>query len=311
MPLYQIDQNKHVSQIKPASFSRERELQKLFEANLDALMGVRLIASEVTTGDRQRGRIDSLGIDQDGYPTIIEYKRSNKENVINQGLFYLDWLVDHKGDFTLAAQAACGPGVKIDWSHPRLILIAESFSDYDKYAVNRIGANVELWTYRLYGQDLLYLEPLFVTETKSSKIVVTPVTSQEVPTGQEEQLPEAPTYTIEDRYKGKSQAVIEMFEALRERVFALSEGDTITEKANKMYIGYKHGKNFVEVRLQSKLLQIWLDIKAEELDDPYQLARDVSKIGHHGTGDVEVRLADIKDLDKVMSLVEQSYQGTV
>jgi predicted transport protein len=48
----------------------------------------------------------------------------------------------------------------------------------------------------------------------------------------------------------------------------LSEGDTITEKANKMYIGYKHGKNFAEVRLQSKLLQIWLDISAEDLDDP-------------------------------------------
>jgi RecB family endonuclease NucS len=76
---------------------------------MDALMGVRFIASEFTTGDRQRGRIDSLGLDQDGYPTIIEYKRSNKDNVINQGLFYLDWLVDHKGDFTLAAQRACGP----------------------------------------------------------------------------------------------------------------------------------------------------------------------------------------------------------
>jgi RecB family endonuclease NucS len=86
MPLYQIDQNRTVLQIKPASFSKERELQKLFEANMDALMGVRFIASEFTTGDRQRGRIDSLGIDQDGYPTIIEYKRSNKDNVINQGL---------------------------------------------------------------------------------------------------------------------------------------------------------------------------------------------------------------------------------
>jgi predicted transport protein len=313
MPLYQIDQNRFVSQIKPASFSKERELQKLFEANMDALMGVRFIASEFTTGDRQRGRIDSLGIDQDGYPTIVEYKRSNKDNVINQGLFYLDWLVDHKGDFTLAAQRACGTDVKIDWSHPRLILIAESFSDYDKYAVNRIGANVELWTYRLYGEDLLFLEPLFVTETKSSKSetkVVVPLIQKTV----EEELepkPELPAYTVEDHLAGKPLAVVEMFEALRERIFALSEGDTITEKANKMYIGYKHGKNFTEVRLQSKLLQIWLDIKAVELEDPYQLARDVENIGHYGTGDVEVRLLDIKDLDKVMALVEQSYKQTV
>ncbi|MBB4408124.1 hypothetical protein J2S88_003673 [Agrobacterium tumefaciens] len=27
------------------------------------------------------------------------YKRASNENIINQGLFYLDWLMDHKRDF--------------------------------------------------------------------------------------------------------------------------------------------------------------------------------------------------------------------
>ncbi|MBT3392392.1 MAG: DUF91 domain-containing protein, partial [Chloroflexi bacterium] len=127
MPLYQIQIDEPVSQIKPASFASERELQRLFEANLLQFLGVHFIGSEFTTGDRQRGRIDTLGIDQDGFPTIIEYKKTTKENVINQGLFYLDWLVDHKGDFTLAAQETLGMEIEIDWSAPRLILIAESF----------------------------------------------------------------------------------------------------------------------------------------------------------------------------------------
>ena len=43
--------------------------------------------------------MDTLGIDENGCPVIIEYKRSSNENVINQGLFYLDWLMDHKRDF--------------------------------------------------------------------------------------------------------------------------------------------------------------------------------------------------------------------
>jgi predicted transport protein len=161
--------------------------------------------------------------------------------------------------------------------------------------------------------DLLFLEPLFVTETKSPKAETKVVVPEIQKTDQEELelKPEPPTYTVEDHLTGKPPAVVELFEALRERIFALSEGDTITEKANKMYIGYKHGKNFAEVRLQSKLLQIWLDISAEELEDPYQLARDVENIGHYGTGDVEVRLSDLKDLDKVMALVEQSYKQTV
>jgi len=124
MPLYQLKQS-IVQQIKPSSFKNERELQKLFETNLEDLLGVRFIASEFTTGDRQRGRIDTLGLDEDGTPVIIEYKKLSKENVINQGLFYLDWLVDHKGDFALAAQDALEKDVEIDWSSPRLILVAD------------------------------------------------------------------------------------------------------------------------------------------------------------------------------------------
>jgi RecB family endonuclease NucS len=110
MPLYQIKQQK-TQQVKPASFKSEKELQNLFEENLEDLLGVRFIGTEFTTGDRQRGRIDTLGIDQDGTPVIIEYKKTGKDNVINQGLFYLDWLVDHKGDFTIAAQEQLGKSI--------------------------------------------------------------------------------------------------------------------------------------------------------------------------------------------------------
>ena len=71
----------------------------LFEKNLEALLGVRFLATEYSTGPVHGGRIDTLGIDEDGTPVIIEYKRSINENVINQGLFYLDWLMDHRKEF--------------------------------------------------------------------------------------------------------------------------------------------------------------------------------------------------------------------
>jgi RecB family endonuclease NucS len=58
-----------------------------------------LLASEYPTGKKHRGRIDSLGIDENNSPVIIEYKRSTGENVINQGLFYLEWLLDHQAEF--------------------------------------------------------------------------------------------------------------------------------------------------------------------------------------------------------------------
>lgn len=306
MPLFSLQANK-VSQIKPASFAKERELQRLFEANLVALLGIQFVATEFSTGDRQRGRIDTLGLDQDGSPVIIEYKKLGKDNIINQGLFYLDWLVDHKGDFTLAAKKALGGDAEIDWSRPRLILIAEFFSEYDKFAANRIGANMELWTYRRYGDNLLYLDPIYVADAQREK-------AKKVDKRQEketEETPETPIYTLEGHLKGKPQAIRSLFEELRERVLGLDAEGAIIEKANKHYMVYKHGKNFCEVWIQNGQLKLWLDIPVAELDDPYKLAKDVSNVGHWGTGDVEVNIDDESLLDKMMALIGQAYQQTV
>lgn len=59
------------------------------------------LASEHSTGSVHGGRIDTLDIDENNCPVIIAYKRTSSENVINQGLFYLDWLLDDKADFQL------------------------------------------------------------------------------------------------------------------------------------------------------------------------------------------------------------------
>ena len=307
MPLYQV-KKQLVSQVKPSSKKKKKELQKLFEANLEELLGVRFVASEFTTGDRQRGRIDSLGIDQDGTPVIVEYKKSSKDNVINQGLFYLDWLVDHKGDFALAAQGELGNDIEIDWSSPRLIVVAENFSEYDKYAVNRIGANIQLWTYRRYGDDFLFLESIFAaTNQKPVKKDKTSETEIE----QDGEQIEDVVYTLDDHLQGKPNDAKILFEGIRERIFALNTDGDIIEKPNKIYISYKHGKNFCELQIQSNSLKMWLDIPYDELDDPNKIGRDVSKVGHHGTGIVEIKLSNLSELDSIMYLIEQSYKQTL
>ncbi len=50
----------------------ERSLQTLMERNLETLLGVRFLASEYPTGPKHGGRIDSLGIDENGSSVIIE-----------------------------------------------------------------------------------------------------------------------------------------------------------------------------------------------------------------------------------------------
>ena len=92
----------------------EKELQNLIEENMETFFGVRFLKSEYIITN---GRMDSIGIDENNSPVIFEYKRSSSENVINQGLFYLDWLLDHKSDFKLLVIEKFGMEAsnKIDW----------------------------------------------------------------------------------------------------------------------------------------------------------------------------------------------------
>lgn len=109
------------------------------EANLQTLLGIRFLASEFSTGRVHGGRIDPLGLDENNSPVIIEYKRSVDENAINQGLYYLDWLMDHQADFKWLVMEKLGADVAaaIDWSTPRLLCVAADFTKFGLQRTNR------------------------------------------------------------------------------------------------------------------------------------------------------------------------------
>jgi len=112
----------------------------MIERNMDVFFGVRFLASEYSTGKKHGGRIDSLGIDENGSPVIFEYKRTQNENVINQGLFYLDWMLDHRAEFEKLAEQHLGqsPNDLVDWSSPRLVCVANDFNRYDEHAISQM-----------------------------------------------------------------------------------------------------------------------------------------------------------------------------
>src|SRR5581483_800638 len=113
-------------EVAGTSVQIEKSMQDLIEQNLEAFLGIRFLASEYITGKTHRGRIDTLGVDENNNPVILEYKRSINENVVTQGLFYLDWLLDHQAEFALLAMKKLGPSFydQIYWSSPRLVCIA-------------------------------------------------------------------------------------------------------------------------------------------------------------------------------------------
>jgi hypothetical protein len=139
------------------SVELEISLQTLIEKNLDEMFGIRFLYHEYPTGKTHGGRIDTLGFDENSCPVIIEYKRAVNQNVISQGLFYLNWLLDHRAEFKLLVMAKCGQGEseEINWTGTRLLCIAADFTRYDEHAVQQIDRNIELIRYRRVCDELL------------------------------------------------------------------------------------------------------------------------------------------------------------
>ena len=151
-----------VTEVASRLADEEAQVQGLVEAHMEAMLGVRFLAREYSTGPVHGGRIDSLGLDENGAPVIVEYKRATDPGVINQGLFYMSWLMDHRDEFRrlvrdrLGREAAAG----VLWSAPRLIYVAGGFTRYDLHAVREQRHLIDLVRYRIFGDDHFGLETI-------------------------------------------------------------------------------------------------------------------------------------------------------
>jgi len=291
----------NVTELDGQSVAVEKSLQTLIERHLETFLGVRLLASEYSTGKIHGGRIDTLGLDENGCPVIIEYKRSTNENVINQGLFYLDWLLDHKGEFKLLVlERLSGDAAdEVEWSAPRLICIAGDFTRYDEHAVQQINRNIELFRYRRYDEDLVLLDlvnAVSATMTDTDESGSTAITT---------------TYkTISETLEQLTGELKDRFEAVK--AFLLALGDDVQMKTLKYYLAFKRIKNFtcLEVRTQEKKLLVYVKLDPSSLTLEDGFTRDVSDIGHYGTGDLEITIRNMGDFEKAKPLLEQAYEGS-
>ena len=291
MPIFQVYNNK-IKQLKTSNFRSEKDLQVLVENNLEEIFGIKFIASEFSTGEKHGGRIDTLGLDENNSPVIIEYKWGEKDNVINQGLFYLDWLVDHKGDFQVVVERKLGKKIKIDWSQPRLILIAQSFNKYDKYAINRMSENIELWTYSLYENGIfeVNIEGSSQADNKKGKRIT---------------KIEYAKYDLNYHLNKTSKELQQKFNEIRERILELPN---IQEKPEqKSGVTYRTTKSFCRFEFRKNSINLLL--RKPKYNDPKQLVKDITSFewGYKGL----VKIDKVSDVDYLFSLIKQSYEGTL
>lgn len=285
-----------IEELQSKQITLEKELQKLLEENMTTFFGVTFLKSEYRITN---GRMDSIGIDENNCPVIFEYKRSVNENVINQGLFYLDWLLDHKADFTLLVMEVLGKekAEMIDWSMPCVICIANDFTKFDEHAVNQMQRNIKLVRYRKFGEDLIAFEhinapqvqPLIFEDTATKPIKKNNWKDKD----------------FNQYYSEAGDKSRNIYESVRN--YILSLGDDISENHLKLYVAFKKAKNFVCAEVYQKGVFLHLRLNPETVELIPGFIENVRDKGHWGTGDLRIILKTMDDFEKAIPIIERAY----
>ncbi len=301
MPIY-LNQNNKLTEVEEKVFKLEREIQKVFEENLNTIMGLTLVKSEFSIKNK---RIDTLAFDnQSNAFIIIEYKRDRSLSVVDQGFTYLSLMLENKADFIIEYNETLKQNLKredVDWSQTRVAFVSTSFTENQILATNFKDIAIELWEIKRFENDLLSVNAIKKTRSAES---IKPVMQQDE--ALKKVITEIKVYTEEEHIASTTEEIAELYKRFRDAILNLTDGIEI--KPQKFYIAFKKDANVVDISLQKRTLKLWINAKFGSIDDAKKIAKDVSKIGHLGNGDYELQVNTGKDLEYIMSLIKQAIK---
>jgi len=299
MTTYSI-KNNELQEIHEQPFRLERDIQEIFEANLLEVMGLQLVRSEFTIKNK---RIDTLAYDEQSHAfIIIEYKRDKNMSVVDQGFTYLGLMLENKADFVLEHQAQLGSRLRmtdVDWSQTRVVFVSPSFTDNQIQATNFKDIAIELWEIRRYANGTVAINPIKKSKSATS---IKPIAQQN--TELKAIADQIRVYTEDDHRINTSGEIFELYQKFRDAILNLA--DDIEIKPQKFYVAFKRDGNIACLEMQKKKMKIYIGAKVGTLNDARALAKDVSSIGHYGTGDYVIQVTNDNDIEYIMSLIKQA-----
>lgn len=300
MQLFNIKHDK-LNSIDEQPFKLEKDIQNLFEKNLQTISNLKFVKSEFAVKDY---RIDTLAYDMEANAfVIIEYKKGSNLSVIDQGVTYLNLMLEYKANFIIEYNESCKENLKrnqIDWSQSRIIFVAPAFTEYQKQSTNFKDLPIELWEIKKFENNLISINP--VKKSKSAPTISNVQKNKNSTLAKVTR--EIVVYDEAYHLKDHCDDVLELYDSFKNAILALSPDLEITPQ--KLYIAFKRGKNnIVSIHLQNQSLKMWINAKKGFLDDPKNITKDVSQLGHWGTGDYEIIVSDSKYLEYIMSLIKQ------
>ena len=300
MHLYNLKSKESISILKEKPFKLEREIQTLFENNLNELMHLQLVKSEFSIKNK---RIDTLAYDtQSNAFIIIEYKRSRNISVVDQGFTYLSLMLENKADFIVEYNETLKQNLKrtdVDWSQTRVVFVSTSFTENQRTATNFKDIAIELWEVKRYENNLISVNQIKKSKSAES---IKPITSSN--TQLEAVTKEIKVYTEEFHLDNYPDKVKELYETYKDAILALA--DDIELEPKKLYIAFKKDKNIADIVTLKKGIKLFINLSKGKLEDPKKLMRDVSNTGHWGNGDYELVITDNENLEYILYLIKQA-----
>ncbi|MGA2666478.1 MAG: DUF5655 domain-containing protein [Patescibacteria group bacterium] len=296
MPIFKIENNKFKA-LKSESFKSELELQTLVDNNLKEIFGLEFLRTEF---GGQGLSIDTIAYDSETKgPVLIEYKKDSHESVIDQGMAYLSWLLNHKGDYQIVLESKIGKK-EIDWSQARVIFIARSFNTHQTNALGFKGVPFELWKYD-WSNDIFQIQQI---ETPKSDISISSILKTKPVKEVSREIQE---YTIADHLSRVSGNVKTLFEEMHERIINLDS--RIQAKPVKNYIGYKvQYHNFCSLNLSKEKIRVY--VRSTKIDDPKKIFKKVPANYKWGTTALWYHdFVNNANADYIMSVIKQGYDN--
>jgi uncharacterized protein with ParB-like and HNH nuclease domain/predicted transport protein len=116
------------------------------------------------------------------------------------------------------------------------------------------------------------------------------------------------SYTLETMHNADylEGNTLEIFEILQTKILQID--NHIKEEIRKQTIDYKRGRSLVSIVPLRSGLRLCINLAFTEIEDKDKLCRDVSKIGHWGTGEVEFKVSHRNQIEYALYLIQQVYQ---
>jgi predicted transport protein len=262
---------------------KEAEIQKLFEKHLkDFEEGLKYVSSFLGVGV---GVIDTLAIDEDSRPVIIEYKKpgNSERDALIQALHYYYWCSTHfewidqavrkfrpdllKGEDTLNNDI-------------RIMIVAGDYDEHVRGAAYGLEPDTQLIEYDICGGEKKGIVfKAIVDSSKADRIV-------RQPKGED------------DHFKGK-EALKTLYESLRERILSLGT-DAKAGTPTQDYLPFMRRVTFCQVHVKKR----WLRLDLRNIKDVKH-----TKIIPYPVGDwVYVHVEKERDIDEILDIIKIAYE---